>query len=167
MKEDYLVMGQLVGSFGIKGWIKVKVFTEVVETLQNYEEWFISSDEKNWSTFSIESIKINQNRMMVKFEGINDRTAADGYQRYWVGVLKKSLPNLTDNEFYWNDLIGCEVYNTDGFLFGRLTGFIETGANDVFVVEGEKKRLIPYTKMTVKKIELKQQQIIVDWDESF
>ena len=167
MKEDYLVMGQLIGSFGIKGWIKVKVFTEVVETLQNYEEWFISSDEKNWSTFSIESIKINQNRMMVKFEGINDRTTADGYQRYWVGVLKKSLPKLTDNEFYWNDLIGCEVYNTDGFLFGRLTGLIETGANDVFVVEGEKKRLIPYTKMTVKKIELKQQHIIVDWDESF
>jgi len=167
MKEDYLVMGQLVGSFGIKGWIKVKLFTEVVETLQNYEEWFISSDEKNWSTFSIESIKINQNRMMVKFEGINDRTTADGYQRYWVGVLKKSLPKLTDNEFYWNDLIGCEVYNTDGFLFGRLTGLIETGANDVFVVEGEKKRLIPYTKMTVKKIELKQQHIIVDWDESF
>ena len=167
MKEDYLVMGQLIGSFGIKGWIKVKVFTEVVETLQNYEKWFMSSDEKNWSTFSIESIKINQNRMMVKFEGINDRTAADGYQRYWVGVLKKSLPKLTDNKFYWNDLIGCEVYNTDGLLFGRLTGFIETGANDVFVVEGEQKRLIPYTKMTVKKIELKQQQIIVDWDESF
>jgi len=167
MKEDYLVMGQLIGSFGIKGWIKVKVFTEVVETLQNYEEWFISSDEKNWSTFSIESIKINQNRMMVKFEGINDRTTADGYQRYWVGVLKKSLPKLTDNEFYWNDLIGCEVYNTDGFLFGRLTGLIETGANDVFVVEGEKKRLIPYTKMTVKKIELKLKQIIVDWDEGF
>ena len=40
MKEDYLVMGQLVGSFGIKGWIKVKVFTEVVETLENYEKWF-------------------------------------------------------------------------------------------------------------------------------
>ena len=42
------------------------------------------------------------------------------------------------------------------FLFGKLTGFIETGANDVIVVEGEKKRLIPYTNITVKKIELKQ-----------
>ena len=81
--------------------------------------------------------------------------------------LKNSLPKLTDNKFYWDDLIGCEVHNTDGLLFGKLTGFIETGANDVLVVEGEKKRLIPYTKMTVKKIELKQQQIIVDWDESF
>mgnify|MGYP003689420517 FL=1 len=141
MKEDYLVMGQLVGSFGIKGWIKVKVFTELVETLENYKQWFISSDEKNWSNFSVESVKIKQNRMMVKFEGINDRTAADKYRRYWVGVLKKSLPKLTNNEFYWNDLIGCEVYNTDGFFFGKLSGFIETGANDVFVVEGEKKKI--------------------------
>ena len=167
MKEDYLVMGQLIGSFGIKGWFKVKAFTEEVENLGNYKEWFISSDEENWYNIFVESIKINQNRMMVKFEGINDRTAADGYRRYWVGVPKRSLPKLTNNEFYWNDLIGCEVHNADGFLFGKLTGFIETGANDVFIVEGEKKRLIPYTKMTVKKIELKKQQIIVDWDESF
>tara|TARA_B100000767_G_scaffold3944_1_gene3732 strand:- start:736 stop:1239 length:504 start_codon:yes stop_codon:yes gene_type:complete len=167
MKEDYLVMGQLVGSFGIKGWFKVKVFTEVVETLENYKEWFISFDEKNWSNFSVESIKINQNRMMVKLEGINDRTVAEGYRGYWVGVLKNSLPELNDNKFYWKDLIGCAVHNTDGCFFGELTGFIETGANDVLIVEGEKKRLIPYTNMTIKKIELKQQQIIVDWDESF
>ena len=167
MKEDYLVMGQLIGSFGIKGWLKVKVFTEEVETLGNYKEWFISSDEKNWSKLCIESVKISQNRMMVKFEGIDDRTQADRYRKYLVGVLMKSLPKLTDNKYYWNDLIGCEVQNTDGFSFGKLTGFIETGANDVFVVEGEKQRLIPYTKMIIKKIELKQQQIIVDWDESF
>ena len=47
MKEDYLVMGQLVGSFGIKGWLKVKVFTEKVETLTEYKNWFLSFDEKN------------------------------------------------------------------------------------------------------------------------
>jgi len=167
MKEDYLVMGQLIGSFGIKGWLKVKVFTEEVETLGNYKVWFISSDEKNWTKLSTESVKISQNRMMVKFEGIDDRTQADRYRKHLVGVLMKSLPKLTDNKFYWNDLIGCEVQNTDGFLFGKLTGFIETGANDVFVVEGEKKRLIPYTKMIIKKIELKQKQIVIDWDESF
>ncbi|MBT3826773.1 MAG: ribosome maturation factor RimM [Nitrosomonadales bacterium] len=167
MKEDYLVMGQLVGSFGIKGWLKVKVFTEKVETLEDYKEWFISSDEKNWSKIRVENVKINQNRMMVKFEEIDDRTSADGYRKYWVGILKESLPKLDGNEFYWNDLIGCEVQNINGFLFGTVSGFIETGANDVLVVEGEKQRLIPYTKMTVKKIELKRQQIIVDWDESF
>ncbi|MBT4183142.1 MAG: ribosome maturation factor RimM [Nitrosomonadales bacterium] len=167
MKEDYLVMGQLVGSFGIKGWLKVKVFTEKVETLEDYKEWFISSDEKNWSKIRVENVKINQNRMMVKFEEIDDRTSADGYRKYWVGILKESLPKLDGNEFYWNDLIGCEVQNINGFLFGTVSGFIETGANDVLVVEGEKQRLIPYTKMTVKKIELKRQQIIVDWNESF
>lgn len=81
--------------------------------------------------------------------------------------FKNSLPKLNKNEFYWNDLIGCEIQNINGFLLGKVTGFIETGANDVFVVEGEKQRLIPYTKKIVKNIELKQQQIIVDWDESF
>jgi 16S rRNA processing protein RimM len=105
--------------------------------------------------------------MMVKFENINDRTKADGLRNYWVGVLKDSLPKLEKNEFYWNDLIGCKIQNLEGFLFGKVTGFIETGANDVFVVEGEKKWLIPYTKMVVRDIELNRQQIIVDWDESF
>ena len=167
MKEDYLVMGQLVGSFGIKGWLKVKVFTEKVKTLREYENWFLSSDEKNWSKFCVNEVKINQKGMMVKFENINDRTKADSLRNYWVGVLKGSLPKLKKNEFYWNDLIGCKIQNLEGFLFGEVTGFIETGANDVFVVEGEKKWLIPYTKMVVRDIELKRQQIIVDWDESF
>jgi 16S rRNA processing protein RimM len=167
MKEDYLVMGQLVGSFGIKGWLKVKVFTEKVETLTEYKNWFLSLDEKNWSKFCVNEVKINQKGMMVKFENINDRTKADGLRNYWVGVLKNSLPKLKKNEFYWNDLIGCKIQNLEGFLFGKVTGFIETGANDVFVVEGEKKWLIPYTKMVVRDIELNRQQIIVDWDESF
>ena len=167
MKEDYLVMGQLVGSFGVKGWLKVRVFTEKVETLKNYKNWFVSSDEKNWSELFVEEVKINQERMMVKLKDIDDRTKADLFRNYWVGVSKNSLPKLNKNEFYWNDLIGCEIQNINGFLLGKVTGFIETGANDVFVVEGEKQRLIPYTKKIVKNIEWKQQQIIVDWDESF
>jgi 16S rRNA processing protein RimM len=74
---------------------------------------------------------------------------------------------LANNEFYWNDLIGFEVVTLSNVLLGKLETFIETGANDVMVVEGDKQRLLPYTPSVVKKVDVKQQQIIVDWDENF
>jgi 16S rRNA processing protein RimM len=77
------------------------------------------------------------------------------------------LPELANNEFYWNDLIGFEVVTLSNVLLGKLETFIETGANDVMVVEGDKQRLLPYTPSVVKKVDVKQQQIIVDWDENF
>jgi len=167
MREDYVVMGKVVGSFGINGWLKIKSFSEKIELLGKYENWYFSQDEKNWSEKKIEQFKINLNKISVKIYGINDRTAADGYKGYLIGIPKQSLPELANNEFYWNDLIGFEVVTLSDVLLGKLETFIETGANDVMVVEGDKQRLLPYVPSVVKKVDVKQQQIIVDWDENF
>lgn len=167
MREDYVVMGKVVGSFGINGWLKIKSFSEKIEVLGKYENWYFSQDEKNWSEKKIEQFKINLNKISVKIYGINDRTVADGYKGYLIGIPRQSLPELANNEFYWNDLIGFEVVTLSDVLLGKLETFIETGANDVMVVEGDKQRLLPYTPPVVKKVDVKQQQIIVDWDENF
>ncbi|MGE4596476.1 MAG: ribosome maturation factor RimM [Methylophilaceae bacterium] len=167
MREDYVVMGKVVGSFGINGWLKIKSFSEKIEALGKYENWYFSQDEKIWSEKKIEQFKINLNKISVKIYGINDRTAADGCKGYLIGIPRQSLPKLANNEFYWNDLIGFEVVTLSNVLLGKLETFIETGANDVMVVEGDKQRLLPYTPSVVKKVDVKQQQIIVDWDENF
>ena len=167
MREDYVVMGKVVGSFGINGWLKIKSFSEKIELLGKYENWYFSQDEKNWAEKKIEQFKINLNKISVKIYGINDRTAADGYKGYLIGIPRQSLPELANNEFYWNDLIGFEVVTLSDVLLGKLETFIETGANDVMVVEGDKQRLLPYVPSVVKKVDVKQQQIIVDWDENF
>ena len=167
MIEDFVVMGRIGGSFGIKGWLKVQIFSEEMDTLGKYKNWYLSNDEKNWKLIKVEQYKISTNKVSVKFYDVVDRTTSDLYKGYLVGVPRDSLPKLKENEYYWNDLIGYKVINLQDILLGQVDTFLETGANDVLVVEKKKKRLIPYTSSTIIKIDKKQQKIAVDWDENF
>lgn len=167
MIEDFVVMGRIGGSFGIKGWLKLQVFSEEIDTLGKYKNWYLSNDEKNWKLTKVEQYKISTNKVSVKFYDVDDRTTSDPYKGYLVGVPRDSLPKLKENEYYWNDLIGYKVINLQDILLGQVDTFLETGANDVMVVEGTKQRLIPYTPSTIIKIDKKQQKIAVDWDENF
>jgi|TARA_B110000438_G_C15485395_1_gene509110 16S rRNA processing protein RimM len=167
MIEDFVVMGRIGGSFGIKGWLKLQVFSEEIDTLGKYKNWYLSNDEKNWKLTKVEQYKISTNKVSVKFYDVDDRTTSDPYKGYLVGVPRDSLPKLKENEYYWNDLIGYKVINLQDILLGQVDTFLETGANDVMVVEGSKQRLIPYTPSTIIKIDKKQQKIAVDWDENF
>ena len=167
MIEDFVVMGRIGSSFGIKGWLKLQVFSEEINTLGKYKNWYLSNDEKNWKLIKVEQYKISTNKVSVKFYDVDDRTTSDPYNGYLVGVPRDSLPKLKENEYYWNDLIGYRVINLQDILLGQVDTFLETGANDVLVVEGSKQRLIPYTPSTIIKIDKKQQKITVDWDENF
>jgi|TARA_B100000767_G_C19407194_1_gene386441 16S rRNA processing protein RimM len=167
MIEDFVIMGRIGGPFGIKGWLKLQVFSEEIDTLGKYKNWYLSNDEKNWKLIKVEQYKISTNKVSVKFYDVGDRTTSDPYKGYLVGVPRDSLPKLKENEYYWNDLIGYKVINLQDILLGKVDTFLETGANDVLVVEGSKQRLIPYTPSTIIKIDKKQQKIAVDWDENF
>ena len=74
------------------------------------------------------------------------------------------MPPLTDGHYYWRDLVGLSVLNQDGLALGRVSGLLETGANDVLVVEGERQRLIPFVpERYVLRVDLTGGQIVVDW----
>ena len=91
----------------------------------------------------------------------------ENLKNYLIGVSKDLLPKLNKGQYYWNELIGFEVLNLKNISFGNVDTFIETGANDVIVVRGDKERLIPYTSNTVLKVDTGGEKIIVDWDEEF
>ena len=78
--------------------------------------------------------------IIANFSEIADRTQAESYKNYLIGVQKNLLPKLKEDQYYWNDLIGCEVLNLQNISFGLVDTFIKTGANDVIVVKGEIRR---------------------------
>ena len=105
--------------------------------------------------------------LVAHLEGIDDRDLATGLIGTAIAVPREALPPADDGEIYWADLVGCAVVNLDKVQFGKVTGLLETGANDVLIVDGERQRLIPYTKEAVKEVDLDQALIRVDWDEDF
>ena len=165
--EEIVVMGKLLVPYGVNGWIKVYSFTEKLESFLIYKKLYLSKNKKEWLEINIKEIKLHGKTIIANFLEIANRTEAENYKDYLIGVPKDYLPQLNENQYYWNDLIGFEVLNLQNISFGLVDTYIETGANDVIVVKGDKERLIPYTPMTVLRVDTINHKIIVDWDEDF
>jgi 16S rRNA processing protein RimM len=160
-------MGKVLVPYGVNGWVKIYSFTEKFESLLTYKNLFLSKDQKNWLEIKVKEIKLHGKTIIARFSEITDRTQAENYKDYLIGVPKSYLPKLNEGQYYWNDLIGYEVVNLQNVSFGLVDTYIETGANDVIIVKGDKERLIPYTSITVLKVDTLKDKIIVDWDEKF
>tara|TARA_B100001175_G_scaffold217888_1_gene185343 strand:- start:175 stop:690 length:516 start_codon:yes stop_codon:yes gene_type:complete len=165
--EEIIVMAKLSSPYGVKGWVKIFSFTEKLDSLLAYKKFFLSKDQKNWLEKEVKEIKLHGKSIIVKFLEIDSRSEAENLKDYLIGVSKDLLPKLNKGQYYWNELIGFEVLNLKNISFGNVDTFIETGANDVIVVRGDKERLIPYTSNTVLKVDTGGEKIIVDWDEEF
>ena len=165
--NEFVVMGKVVGSHGIKGWLKIQPFTEELKTLGKFSSWFVSKNENEWKEFKVESSSIQGRTVLAKIENINNRNDADVLRGFLIGISKIDLPILAKGKYYWSDLIGLEVINQTGFNFGTIESIMETGSNDVLVIKDEKEWLIPYLDNVVLKIDLEKKNILVDWDENF
>jgi 16S rRNA processing protein RimM len=167
-EEEIVVMGKVLVPYGVNGWIKVYSFTEKIESFLTYKKnLFLSKDQHSWIEIKVKEIKLHGKTIVANFAEITDRNQAEYYKDYLIGVPRFFLPQLKEGQYYWSDLIGCEVLNLQNISFGLVDTFIETGANDVIVVKGDKERLIPYTTKTVLKVDTIKGKIIVDWDEDF
>jgi 16S rRNA processing protein RimM len=160
--EDLVVMGRIVGAFGIKGWVKIQPFTATPDSLLAYPKWWIGNDPV-WQEVRVEKAEAHVDTVAAKLAGCEDRDAAALYRGRQVAIPREAFPQAGENEFYWADLIGLKVVNEQGEDFGTVSEIFETGANDVLVVEGERERLIPFLDQVVKHVDLQGRVIRVDW----
>ena len=165
--EEKIVMGKILGPHGIKGWIKIHPFTEKKDSLIDHKILMASKDEKLWQSFEVESMDVGDKFILVKFKGVDDRNTAEKLNKFFIGLDKSSLPKLDENNYYWHELIGLDVKNNEGMHFGKVDSLIETGANDVLVVLGDKEYLIPYIKQVILEVNLETNMIRVDWQDDY
>jgi 16S rRNA processing protein RimM len=169
--KDLVVMGRIVAPYGVFGWLKIIPDTELFDTLLDYKTWWIGKDSQ-WRELKLETAKVHNDVLLVKLQGIEERDGAFACKGKLVAVPRASLPELSNEEYYWSDLIGLDVKNLQDVDFGKITDVLETGANDVIVVSGQdangmRERLIPFTAQTILEVSLERQSMLVDWDEDF
>jgi 16S rRNA processing protein RimM len=167
-------MGHVLAPFGVKGWVKVKVFTESVDSLLQFSVWWTrnrNTPHATWNQIQVVDAQIREYGVVALFEGVDDRTKSEQLKGLEIGISRSDFPEAEDGEYYWVDLIGLTVINTNDEVLGFITNLIETGANDVLVVEnkatdtGEKiERLIPYIDSVILSVDLLKRMIIADWD---
>lgn len=159
-----IVMGRVAGAQGIRGWVKLKTYTEHADSLADYPVWWLGNDEQPWREIKVESFELHSKGLTAKFTGCEDRTGAEKYKGLWVAVPRDSLPQQDTGEYYWSDLIGMEVVNVDGQRLGVVDHLLDTGANEVLCVQGESgEMLIPFIAQAIKHVDVGARVIQVDW----
>jgi 16S rRNA processing protein RimM len=158
-----VVMGRVSAPFGLKGWVRVQSFGAQKDGLLQYPEWWLST-ANGWDVVKIDDTALHGDKLMVRFAGVHDRVQAASLNGREVAVPREQLPTLQDGEYYWSDLVGLEVENTQGQLLGRVERLFESGANPVLVVAGERERLLPYVETVVRRVDLDSRKLLVDWE---
>ncbi|MGF1642947.1 MAG: ribosome maturation factor RimM [Thiotrichales bacterium] len=163
-----VTIGRLAGLYGVRGWFKVFSHTQPRENILSYRPWLIMLGGE-WRIFAVEQGQAHGKGVLAKLAGCDDRDQAEKLLGAEIAVERAQLGELTAGEYYWADLIGLNVSNLEGIELGIVTGLMETGANDVLVVEqGGRERLVPYVNpLYVKRIDLAGKHMVVDWDPEF
>jgi 16S rRNA processing protein RimM len=164
-----VVMGRIVGAQGILGWVKVQTFTEYLDGLLDYDDWYLGNDKQPWRKVQVLEANVHGKILVAKLPGILDRTAAEQCKGLMVAVHRDSLPKQEEGEYYWSDLIGMRVVNLADESLGVVDTLLETGANDVLSVRDAqgKEILIPFLASVIQQVSLQDKVIRVDWQADY
>lgn len=164
---DWIVVGRFGRAHGIKGFITVHSFTDPRDNILHYTDWHARIAQQ-WQPLKILHLEINNKLILAKIEGYHEREQVARLTNVEIAISRNQLPALKPGEYYWHELVGMQVINQQQQVFGKVSDVLPTGANDVLVVKGEKRHLIPYLPgQYVIEVDSKQQLIIVNWDLDF
>lgn len=159
-----IVLARVEGLIGLHGMVRLRSFTRPPDNLLGYIRLYCG-EAGAARELAVRAIEPRQRGFAATFRGIGDRDEAASLVGLELWVPRDSLPAPAPGEFYWADLIGFEVRGEDGEALGRVTGFLETAAHDVMVLEdGGRERLIPFVReVYVRRVDLGAGRIDVNW----
>lgn len=164
--NDLVLLGRVSATHGIKGDLRVALFSGDAATLLSTDSVILKQPGKKPEIFDLLSVKVHGKGVLLRlkaFHNINEVLHLVGSELF---VLRSQLPELEQGEYYWLDLIGMQVIDSDGVGLGKITDIIATGSNDVFVVKTSgKELLIPAVEDIVTNIDTERRVVTVDLPE--
>jgi 16S rRNA processing protein RimM len=166
-QKSTMLVGNIAGAYGVKGWLKVSSYTDPLDNIFKYSPWQLVSPRAGKTPLDVKLVqgKLHGKGLVVQLEGISDRDEAESLKGLEIHVERERVPDPDSGHYYWADLEGLQVQSKTGTVLGRVDRLIDTGSADVMVVCGEKRHLIPFIYGdTVLNVDLEAGCIRVDWD---
>jgi 16S rRNA processing protein RimM len=180
LPSDAIEVGRVAGAWGIKGWFKIIPYSASPEALFSSKRWFLLPPEKRAGVVAkaplfkgtqllkILIAKEHADTVVVQADGVDDRNTAELLKSCRIFISRSAFPTAAKDEYYWVDLMGCEVVNREGIVLGTVKDLIATGPQTVVVaerdVEGKPvETLIPFVDAYVDTVSLADKRITVDW----
>ena len=157
-----LEVGQIVNTFGIKGFVKVNPFVDDMHRFDKLKKVYIKKQE-SLQKFEIEQVKYQKNVVLVKFKGIESIEEAEKLKNCYMEIDREDAIPLEEDTYFIADLLGSAVYTEEGKELGKLEDIFNTGSNDIYVVKDElgKSVLLPAIAEVIKEVNVQDKKIIV------
>ncbi len=172
--QNSIVLGRIISPYGVRGWVKIRSYTEEIEGLMSYQPLWV--DKGGLKPLIINYWQVHGDGLIAHIEGVNNREKASFWCKRNILIGKDALPRIHADEYYWHELIGLRIKNIfadrDEDL-GVVMSMLATGSNDVLLVSGDqasldsRERLIPFIKEYVCSVNQAHGYIQVNWDPAF
>ena len=129
--DGYLAVGHIIGVHGLRGELKVELYTDFPERFEPGATLFLGTGLEE---VTIGQVRPHKGHLLLRLDGITDRTAAEALRGQWLFVDEADAAELEEGEFWIHDIIGLRVETEDGSVLGEVTDVLPTGANDVYIV---------------------------------
>ncbi len=165
-QDETICVGHITGAQGIQGWVRVFSNTSPRENIVSYSPWLVEAGDR-LQAIEIEG-RLQGRNVIARLAGVEDRDQANEMTGSKIYILPEQLPKLEEGEFYWSQLIGLKVESLQAHALGTIEAMMETGANDVMVLNGDRERLIPFVMdEVVREIDLTNKRVVVDWQPDY
>lgn len=162
-----VVLGKIVGVFGVGGWLKVESYTQPPSNILKYN-WQVGREDA-WRSIERIGGRTTAKGVQVQFADVTDRTAAEKFRGELIAVERCELPALKADEYYWDDLPGMDAFSPSGELLGRIEDLRATPAHPLLVIVGQRdgkrvEHLVPLVKQRLLRVEAETRRVTVDWE---
>ena len=160
--QKKLEIGQIVNTFGIKGFVKVNPFVDNISRFDTLKKVYVKRN-KTVKEMEVEEVKYHKNMVLVKFKGVDRVEDAEPLRNAYLEVDRENAIELQEGEYFIADLLGLNVITEEGKILGKLDDIFNTGSNDIYVVKTEdgKQLLLPAISEVIKEINLEENKIVV------
>ncbi|WP_114296329.1 ribosome maturation factor RimM [Anaerobacterium chartisolvens] len=161
--HEYLQVGKICNTHGVRGEVKVIPLTDNPERFKDLKSIFIETEGTN-KQYDIDSVRYSKNLVLLKLKNIDSIDDAQRLKDTYIVIDRENAVKLPPQSYYICDLIGCGVYDEEGKKLGILSNVLKTGSNDVYIVrdENNKELLIPALKSVVKRVSIEDRIIEVE-----
>ncbi len=180
-KHQPVILAKIGAPHGVRGDLRLHVFMEDPGAIFDFDPKDLLIEDRPSCFIPLRKFQMfdKGGTFYINFDDYKDRDLARRFVNKTLAIDRSLLPALAEDQVYWTDLEGLEVINQDNQVLGQIDHILETGANDVLVIhqyqlgpEGKiskeyKEYLVPYVDAHIKKIDLENKKIFVDWDQDF
>ncbi len=157
--KNEVCIGKIVGAHGVHGAVRVHVFSDDPECLLRYKKL----KDIHGNLYAVKKMRMLKGSLVVaKFDGISDRSQAEAFRGVELFVDRDQMPNLSEDEFYINDLVGLKVRNLKGEEVGFVKAVENHGAGDFLTIDPFLKVCVPFTLKAIPEVHIREGYIVLD-----